>query len=238
MLVDEKDVKITLKSIDTNGWFGPELKILIENESDKDLTFTIENACVNGYMNSASLYAQVAAGKKANEEIDISKTDMEACGISVVASIDLSFRIHDDGYKDYLETDLVTIKTSADAGYDYTFDDSGEQVFEAKGVKIVVKGLTDESIFGTGVLFYVENNSEKNVLITSDDVSVNGFMISDLLYCTVLPGKHAVEASTLLKSDLEDNGIDEIEQVEMTFIIRNAETWKTIAESDPVKISF
>lgn len=238
VLVDEKDVRITLKSIDVDTWFGPELKVLIENDSDTDLTFTIKNACVNGYMNSASLYTQVAAGKKATDEITLSSSDLEACGIETVASVDLSFNVHDDNYKDYLETDLVTIKTSADAGYDYTFDDSGELVFEAKGVKIVVKGLTDESIFGPGVMFYVENNSKKAVLITSDDVSVNGFMVSDLLYCTVLPGKHAIDASTLMESDLEDNDIEEIEEIEMTFRILDAGSWKTIAESDPVKISF
>lgn len=238
VLVDEKDIRITLKSIEVDTWFGPELKVLIENDSDTDLTFTIKNACVNGYMNSASLYTQVAAGKKATDEITLSSSDLEACGIETVAIVDLSFNIHDDNYKDYLETDLVTVKTSADAWYDYTFDDSGKLAFEKKDVKIVVKGLTDESIFGPGVLFYVENNSKKTVLITSDDVSVNGFMVSDLLYCTVLPGKHAIDASTLMESDLEDNDIEEIEEIEMTFRILDAGSWKTIAESDPVKISF
>lgn len=239
VILDKKDIKITLKSFEDDSWFGPELNVLIENGTDKDLTFTIDSACVNGYMNSAVMYATVAAGKKANDDISLSTSDLEACGITTVASVDLSFRIYESSsYKDYLTSDLITVKTSADSWYNYTFDDSGDEVFSEKGVKIVVKGLTDESIFGPGVLFYIENNSKKDVLITSDDVSVNGFMVSDLLYCEVLAGKHAVDASTIMESSLEENGIEEIEEVELTLVVRDAETWKTIAESDPVRLTF
>lgn len=238
VLVDEKDVKITLKTLDNSSWFGPELKILIENNSDKNLLFSIENACVNGYMNNASLYASVSAGKKANEEISLSQTDIEACGITTIACVEVCFDISDEEYDDYLNTDLITIKTSADEGYDYTFNDSGEVAYDEGGVKIVVKGLADNNLFGAGVVFYIENNSDTDVLITSDNVSVNGFMVDDLLYCTVLAGRHAVDTSTLMSSDIEENGIETIEEIEMIFQISEADTWKTIAESDPVKFAF
>ena len=50
VLVDEAGIKITAKSFDPNGFWGPEVKLLIENNSGTDLTFQARNASVNGYM--------------------------------------------------------------------------------------------------------------------------------------------------------------------------------------------
>lgn len=238
VLVDEKDVKITLKSFEKGSFFGPSLKLLIENNSGKNLTFSVRDVTVNGYMNSALFYADVADGKKANDELTFSNTDLQACGITTIADIGLSFHIYDDDYDDYLDTERITVKTSAYEGFDYAYDDSGTVAFEAKGVKIIVKGLTDESIFGPGVMLLIINESKKDVTVTTRDVSVNGFMIDDLFYCDVLSGMRAMEAGTFLKSSLEDNGVEEIEEVEMTFHITEADGWDTIADSEPVTISF
>ena len=44
VLVDESGVKITAKSLEIDEIFGPEIKLLIENNSGKDLTFQCRNA--------------------------------------------------------------------------------------------------------------------------------------------------------------------------------------------------
>lgn len=239
VLVDEKNVKVTLKSFEDDGFLGPELKILVENGSGKSLTFTVEDVSVNGYMNDAGCYVTVADGKKANDEISLSSSDLKACGIETIADIELSFRIYDsDSYDEYLRTEPISIRTSAYEGFEYVFDESGTVAYEGKGIKIVVKGLTDSSIFGKGVLFYIFNGTDDEILVTSEDVSVNGFMVDDLLFCTVLPGKHAVDAATLLNSSLEENGIEEIESVELYFHIINYNTFRTIVDTDPIKVDF
>lgn len=65
VLVDESDIKITATGLDADGFLGVEVKLLIENNSDQDLTFQARNVSVNGYMVEPIMSADVAAGKKA-----------------------------------------------------------------------------------------------------------------------------------------------------------------------------
>ena len=44
----------------------------------------------------------------------------------------------------------------------------------------------------------------------------------------------AVEDITIFSSDLEENGIEKIEDVELKFHIYDAETYDTIADSDVI----
>ena len=81
VLVDENNVKITATEL-TYGNYAFELALVIENNSDKDLSFianSVGYSCnsVNGYMISDGyLNCDVAAGKKANDRIMI---DYDTC---------------------------------------------------------------------------------------------------------------------------------------------------------------
>jgi predicted small lipoprotein YifL len=240
VLVDEAGVKITAKSLDTNSLFGPEIKLLIENNSGKDLTFQTRHTSVNGYMIETMMSAEVVNGKKSNEGLTFLRSDLEACGIETIADMEFSFHIFTtEGWKDYLDTPQIQIKTSAADSYTYTFDDSGDVAYDEKDVKIVIKGLSqDDSIIGPGVVVYIENNSEKAITVQTRDVSINGFMVDAMFSCEVMPGKRAVDSITFMSSDLEENNITGIENVELSFHIFDSASWSTLADTNVVTISF
>lgn len=240
VLVDEAGVKITAKSFEADGLFGPALKILIENNSDVDLTIQTRNASVNGYMVETMLSADVVSGKKANDEIIFEGYVLDYCGIETVADMEFAFHIFTtEDWEDYLDTDLIQVKTTAAETYEYAFDDSGEVAYEGNDVKVVVKGLDEsDSFFGPGIVVYVENNGDRAVTVQTRDVSVNGFMIEPIFSSDVLPGKHAVDSITFMSEDLEDNGITAIETVELSFTIFDAEEWDTIVDTEAVTITF
>lgn len=130
------------------------------------------------------------------------------------------------------------LKTSAADSYEYTFDDSGDVVYDEGGVKIVVKGLSDsDSVFGPGIIVYTENNSEKDVTVQVRDVSVNGFMVDPIFSADVAAGKHAVDSITFMSNNLDENEIDKIKDVELSFHIFNDYFGESI-DTDTVKISF
>ena len=62
-------------------------------------------------------------------------------------------------------------------------------------------------------------------------------MMNPVFSATVYNGKKSISAITLFSSDLEDNGITSIDQVEFKFQILNADSYNTIAESDPITFS-
>ena len=67
VLLDQDDIKITLKSLDFDGFYGPELKVLIENNSDKSIIVQTRDSSVNDIMIETMFSCNVAAGKKAND---------------------------------------------------------------------------------------------------------------------------------------------------------------------------
>ena len=240
VLFDQSGVKITAKSLETNGFLGPEIKLLIENNSGKDLTFQCRNVSVNGYMVDPMLSVDVVNGKKANDAISFMSSELEACGIETIADVELSFHIFTTSeWETYLDTPQIQIKTSAAETYQYTFDDSGTLAYEGHGTKIIIKGLdTNGSILGPEIIVYIENNGNQPICVQTQGVSINGYMVDAFFSPEVMPGKHAVSSITFLSSDLQNNGITKIESVELSFHIFNNDTWDTIVDTNTVNINF
>lgn len=240
VLVDEAGIKITAKSLEVDEVFGPEIKLLIENNSGKDLTFQCRNASVNGYMVETMMSVDVVNGKKANDSLTFMQSDFEACGIEAIADMEIAFHIFDMAdWETYLDTDAIQIRTSIADTFEYTYDDNGELAYEGNGIKIVIKGLAeDDSIFGPSIVTYIENTGDKDVTVQTRDVSVNGFMVEAVFSCDVVAGKRAVDTITFMESDLEGNGITTIENVELSFHVFDFDDWETIVDTEIANITF
>lgn len=240
VLVDEAGVKVTAKSLEYGGLFGPELKLLVENNSGKDLTFQSRNASVNGYMIETMMSIDVADGKKANDSLTFMDSDLEASGIETIADMEFSLHIFTaEDWEDYLNTPLIQLKTAAAASYDYTFDDSGDLLYSGDEIKIVAKGFSeDQSLFGPSIVVYIENNSGKDITVQTRNVSINGFMAEPIFSSDVLTGKRAVDAITFLSSDLEENEITGFDEVQLSFHIFESAGWNTIVDTDIITMAF
>lgn len=239
VLLDESGVKITAKSLDLKGIFGPAIKLLIENNSDKSLTVQTRSTSVNGYMIETMLSSDVAAGKKANDELVFMSSELNTAGITTIADMEFSFHIFDsETWDTYLDTDLISVKTSAAEGFTYEFDNSGYSAYNGNGVEIIVKGLSEDSFFGPSIVVFISNTSDKNVCVQARDVSINGFMVDPMFSSEVVSGKHAISTITFLSSELEENEITAIEEVELSFHVFDNGTWDGIVDTDPVTITF
>ncbi|MBO5266661.1 MAG: hypothetical protein J6B08_05110 [Ruminiclostridium sp.] len=241
VIVDEAGIKITAKELVSGmGIFGTELKLLIENNTEKNLTVQCRDVSVNGYMINAMLSADVASGKKANDSISFIDSDFEKSGIEDIADIEFSFHIFDsENWDDYLDTDMIQIKTSIAEIYEYSFNHTGELIYEGNDIKIIIKGLDESSSFlGPNIELYVENNSEKNITVQTRDVSINGFMVTAMLSSDITPGKHIVDEITFINSELEENDIQKVEEVELSFHVFDSENWDTIIDTEIIKLNF
>lgn len=239
VLYDENDIKITATGLE-DSWLGTELQILIENNSSQSITIQARNANVNGYMVPTVMSADVAAGKKANDSLTFETSGLKECGIDNIATMEFLFHIFDsESWDEIVDTDVITVETSIAESYTQAYDDSGEVLVDTDGIKIVGKGLSaEDSFWGPGVILYIENNSDQNVTIQVRDVSVNGFMVDSSMSEDVVAGKKAMSAVQFFSTDLEENAIDDITDVELYFHIFNLESWDTIFDSDVISISF
>lgn len=240
VVLDEQGVRITVLSLDLDSWFGPTINLLIENNADKNLTVQARNCSVNGAMMDPYFSCDVAAGKKANGELSFSSTDFSDAGIQTLKSIELVFYVYEtDTYDEVFSSSMVTIASTAPASFEQTFDASGTEVLNTKGIRFVILGL-DESdpVWGSSIHVYAENNSTRNITVQLTDVSVNGYMIDPYFYSALLIGKVAYDRVTFFQTDLDDNHITSIESLEFRIHVYDSETWDTIFDSDVISLTF
>jgi hypothetical protein len=237
VLVDQDGIKITATEYTADSILGDGIKLLIENTSANDYTVGCDALIVNDYMINDLFVSDIAAGKTANETMYLSSGSLKAAGIDSVGKIEMYFHAY-DSQMDYLFQNVYSeIQTSEFANMDTTPNDEGIELYNQDGIRIVGKTVDENSFWGTAILLYCENTSGQNVGISVDDMSINGFMMSPVFATTVYDGKRAVEPITILSSDLEENGIESVDEVELKFHIYNAETFETIADSDPITFS-
>lgn len=239
VLYEANDIKVTATGYE-DGWMGPEVKILVENNSTKNVLVTAESVSVNGYMMPyASLYAEVAAGKKANESLSIMTSELDQAGIETVAEMQFYIKVSDaDTWDSIASSDLLTLTTSA-AGLEQPVDDSGDVLYDADGIKVVCKGLKQDIIWDGTIVFYMENNSGKPITIYAENVSVNGFMEDASLWSDLRDGTRIVDGLSLMDlSDLELESIDDVKSIEFNLRIINSETWDEIVTTAVITLNF
>ncbi|MCM1144213.1 MAG: hypothetical protein NC407_05840 [Lachnoclostridium sp.] len=238
VLIEQDGLVITAMEYVTDSIWGDGIKLLLENNSDKDVTVGCNALIVNDYMITDLFSSTVAVGKKANETMYLSSTQLNAVGIENVGKIEIYFHVFDSSTYDTLfDTECVTIQTSEYANMDTAPNDGGIELYNQDGIRIVGKTVDENSFWGTAILLYVENTSGKNVGISVDDMSINGFMMSPFFSTTVYDGKKSIDDITVFSSDLEENGIETIEEVELKFHIYDADSYSTITDTEPITFS-
>lgn len=237
VLVDQDGIKITATEYVTDDIWGDGIKLIVENTSNNDYTVGCDALIVNDYMITDLFSADVAAGKKSNEVMYLSSSELEAAGIDVVGKVEMYFHAYDSNWDSLFQNVYSEIETSQYANMDTTPNDEGTELYNENGIKIVGKTVDENSFWGTAILLYVENTSGNNIGINVDNMSINGFMMSPLFSTTVYDGKKSIDAITVFSSDLEENGIEYIDEVELKFHIYNADSYDTIADSDAITFS-
>ena len=234
VIVDQDGIKIIATEYVSDSIMGDGIKLLVENNSDKDYTVGCDALIVNDYMITDLFVSEIAAGKKANETMYLSSSSLSAAGIENVGKIEMYFHAYDSELNYLFKNVYTELHTSEFDNMDTTPNDAGTELYNENGIKIVGKTVDEDSFWGTAILLYTENTSGKNVGISVDDMSINGFMMSPFFSTTVYDGKKSIDEITVFSSDLEANGIESIEDVELKFHIYDADSYSTIADSDTI----
>lgn len=238
VLVEQEGIVITAMEYVTDSIWGDGIKLLLENNSDTDVTFSCNALIVNDYMITDLFISEVTAGHKANDILYLSNTQLTEAGIENVGKVEIYFRVFDSNtYVTIFDAECATIQTSEYANMDTTPNDAGAELYNEGGIRIVGKTVDENSFWGTAILLYCENNSGQNVSISVEDMAINGFMMTPFFTTTIYDGKKSIDTITIFSSDLEENGIESIEEVELKFHIYNADTYSTIADSESITFS-
>ena len=238
VLLDQDGLVITAKELVDDSIWGMGVEVLIENDSEINLGVQLNSLIVNNYMITDLFSCSVATGKKANDTIYLSSSELEAAEITTVSDIAISFHVYDsESYSGLFDTDEIELKTSAYGTVEQPAMDDGKELFNQEGIRIIGRYVEEDSFWGAGVLLFIENNYGENVTVQCDNMSINGFMVTPYISSRVNDGCMILSNITIMSSDLEENGIETVEDIELIFKILNPDTYHTIVETDPVAFS-
>lgn len=102
-------------------------------------------------------------------------------------------------------------------------------------ITFTVTGVKQDPIWGYTLQVFVENKTDKNLMFSMDDVSVNGFMVDPLWAESIAPGKKSNGEIRFSEKSFKDNGIETVEELEFTLRVYNEKDW---SEEDTHKEKF
>ena len=228
--VDNDQCTIKITSIEEDTLFGYELNAYLENKSaDKTYMFSVTSGSINGVMADPFFAAEVAAGKKANESISWSDNAIDA-DIGAYTHIELNFRVYDS--EDWT-ADPVAVQTvhiypyGEESAEDFvrTPVDTDTVLIDNENVTAVVIGYEEDEIWGYTAKLFLVNKTDKTVMFAAEDVSVNGFMADPYFAEEVDAGKCAFSSISWDDTTLEENGITEVESIELTLRAYDSNDW-------------
>lgn len=219
VVIDHEKCLIKITGIEDDPVWGYSVNVYMENKSaDQSYMFSVDEAAINGVQCTTFFAAEVAAGKKANESV-VFMEDLKEYGIGDYSDIELSFSVSDseDWMADPVAKETVHV-------YPYGEDKAVQFVREPKDtdkvlvdneyVTAIVTGYEDDEIWGYTVQLFLINKTDKDLMFSVDDAAVNGFMADPIFAEEVFSGKCAFSSMSWSDTDLAENNITKIEEIE------------------------
>lgn len=227
--IDNEECVIKITEIDAENMWGYTLKVQLENKSaDKTYMFSVESAAINGVQCDPLFATEVAAGKKSNEEISFSDSALEENGITDFTDIELTFRVYDsnDWVADPVAKETVHVYPYGEekaVAFVREAQTNDNVIIDNEYVTVIVTGYEDDDIWGYTANLFLLNKTDKTVMFSVDDASVNGYMADPFYATSVSAGKCAFSSMSWSDTTLEENGITEVEEIEFLFRAYNAD---------------
>ena len=98
-------------------------------------------------------------------------------------------------------------------------------LFDTDEATMKIVGFDPEDFWGFKLDVFLENKTDKTLMFSAEDVSVNGFMIDPLWATEVAGGKKENTDISWLSSELETNGIESVETIEMKVSVYDSDNW-------------
>lgn len=237
VVVDNDSIYFEIKSIEWDSIWGYTLKCICENKTDKELMFSARDGYVNGWQCDPVWASTVAAGKKSNESLSFSKDTLDECGIEEITNITFTLHVYDsnDWMADPVEENEYTIYPlgeEADKEYKREAKDTDEVLVDNDNVTITIANKSIDKIWGYKLDVYLENKTDKNLMYSIHDASVNGFMCDPFFATSLKAGKKAMVSITWGESSLAEQGLtpETVEELEIPFKVYNDDDWM----ADPI----
>ena len=231
MVVDNDQCAIYIRELWEDPVWGWSMRVELENKSDtKTYMYAVSSASINDVQAEPLFAIEVAPGKKAREVLHVRDASLEDQNIGLYSDVELHFRVYDTD--DWTAQPVATPSIHV---YPYGAKNAerfirqpqpGDMVLaNDEGVTVTAIDFMQDPIWGYTTKLFLENNTEKNLLFTVENASVNGYMADPLFAKTVNAGNCAFGGISWSNHVLEELEITEVESLEFVLRVYDAEDW-------------
>lgn len=233
VLVDNEDCAFTVTGTEFNEHLGLQLQVLCENKSDRTLMFSWNNVSVCGFMYDPMWAEEVAPGKKVNTTIGIDTFALEQMKVENVDQIEFDLWVQDsEAFMDepVVEEDFTiypTGKTAETVKFPvFEPSETDTVIVDNEDLTFIIMNVDDELADYYTLNCYIANKTDKNLLLSWDEVSVNGFMVNPFWALSVADGKQAYTEIIFFRSDLQEQDIEVVQDIEFRLQAADNDDWE------------
>lgn len=232
-LVDNENCAFTVTGTEFNDHLGLQIHVLCENRSDRTLMFSWNNVSVCGFMYDPMWAEEVAPGKKVNTTVGIDTYALEQMKVDSVDQIEFDLWVQDS--EAFMDEPVVnetfhiypTGKTAETVKFPvFEPSETDTVIVDNETLTFIVRNADDELADYYTLNCYIANNTDKNLLISWDEVSVNGFMVNPFWALSVAAGKQAYTEIIFFRSDFEKQDIEVVQNIEFRLQAYDNDNWE------------
>ena len=202
------------------------------NNGSSPVNVEIGNVEIDGIVVCKSTWTSETVLPEKHVVIDIDLDDVVDYGsadidLDSIGEIIFTVGVSDEDYDEVAKDREVVIALNEN-GTGSGAKADGKEVYNSHGIRIIYKGINEDSFYSE-ILFYVENQSGKDIEVTVDSLSVNDIMFNAFTYADVADGKTGTMTIELFETELEENDLEvsDITEVEFGCEIMDSK-WNTI----------
>jgi len=213
------------------------LLMKVDNQTGHPVTLHLERLTVDGYSMIPLWMMEFENGTAKECELEFFQTLGTEIGLWNPGKFEVSFKVEYTDVQETYVSELATVLTSLydenyvhEIPYQYT-------IYEDNGIKISVLGFDPPSRSEAQLLLLIENNSEHEIQIKTEESLVNGIPVSIHIFQSLVSGEKIVATPRISKSKLGEAKISTIKTIEMILRIQFDNDFKNYILTDPFAVS-
>lgn len=226
VIIDTDDLYFAITGETADSVMGYTWKVSLENRTEQNLMYSMENVSINGVMCDPFWAEVVSAGKSADGQISWMQSSLEKNGTEDVTEVEFTLSVYNDD--DYTESPLLhQTFTVYPQGKDKAVEvkrtdaDSDKVLVENDRCRILLTSYEPENSWGYTIHLYLDNKSDEDLIFSTENASLNDKMCDPYWAAVVAAGKSANSSVTWDIETLQDSNLtaDEITSISLPLLV-------------------
>lgn len=200
VLFDGGGVTVSVTDYEPEGTWGPAFVLLLENNANRSMDFSLDRISVNGVMCGQGLHETVPAVKSASAQVEWFSEDLAAAGVNYIETVEAFLTVRPGGDKEAAPLFAGKVTWSAPEGAhtgpavtEPAMDEDFAPVPLMEGDLAVTAIDCESGDDGPAVLLQVDNDTDKDLWLHMKRAKVDGELSEPYWSAVVSAGKRAYE---------------------------------------------